>query len=75
METKYTSYVMKKVINVHRVSLGLLNDKLQGKNRSSILRNYIRGLFSLKQKDLKFLSKENIHLTRRNHKKANSALN
>lgn len=28
-----------------------------------------------KKKDLKFLSKENMYLTRRNHKRANSALN
>lgn len=75
METKYTSYVMKKVINVHRVSLGLLNDKLWGKNRSSILRNYIRGLSSLKKKKKTWnLSKENLHLTSRNHKRANSVL-
>lgn len=50
---------MKKVINVHGLSLGLLNDKLWEKNRSSIPRNCIEDFsyFFIFKNGWEFISK------------------
>lgn len=58
---------MKKVINVHGLSLGLLNDKLWGKNRSSIPRNCTEDFsyFLFKKMDGNLFLKENIFDTKK----------